>query len=310
MIISRYYSNVTVAALKAALVIVVIGVLGCSGPRKVKEEHLKAIITETLVSDAFLQKERKNQGPTATGWGDSLDYYAPIYSKYGYTAADVRYTVSSMATRKSNPLSTILKDVVKEIDNINSIANYHYMAYLKFDTLAMDYYRDTVYQRDTLITGRLARYKIFIKEPRAGNYTINMNYNTMDGPNDYRRSKSVEYYVSRDNSVQQSLPVKSTHYIIRSRGKELPYSSSFSVPHSGADSLLISFNDQIPDAMFKDTSFVRDIVVSYTPTTAEARQDYYRARTGFSQILYDLYEQRFFKQPAADIIPVGVTVRR
>lgn len=280
----------------------------CSdGPRIVPDDELKAIITEALISDAVIDGDRKKSKPEFGGLRDTIDYYAPIVRKYGYTASDVRFTIATMASRKSNPLSGVLKDVAAEIKKINQTAEYHYNAYLKFDTLALNYYRDTVYLRDTTIYGRLAKFKILLRKPQDGIYTINLKYNTMDGENDYRRSKSINYRVS---AIDELAAVSSTHYIIRSRGKELPYRSEVTVPYLGADSLLVTFNDQIADAEFKDTSYIRDIVVTYTPPTIKARKDYYITRTGFTQELDEYYEKRFFAIPQKDSIPFGSVVRR
>ena len=47
---------------------------------------------------------------------DSLNLYEPIFAKYGYTTADVQYTIGNFSKRKSARLSDVVEQAIKLLE--------------------------------------------------------------------------------------------------------------------------------------------------------------------------------------------------
>lgn len=275
--------------------------MGCNkGPRMIPEEDMKKIVTDALVTDAILQADKSGGALNFGNRVDTMDFYAPIVKKYGYTAADVRYTVSVMASRKSNPLNNILSDVVKNIEQINNMAEYHYNAYLKFDTMATNYYRDTLYNNKKGVDGKIGKYQIFIPKPKSGVYELKMDYFTSE---DFRvRAKRILY--SQSGGEMKS-PNDGSFYMSKVK-VETPYSASFELRAEGADSLLIKFQESFSDfnGPVVDTSYMHNIKLIYTPLALEARDRFYKEVTGLTKDIRKDYEQKIMFSPDSIAFPI------
>lgn len=275
--------------------------VGCQdGPEMIPEEDMQKIITDALITDAILQADKMNNGVNFGRNTDTLDFYAPIVKKYGYTAADVRYTVSQMAARKSNPLNNILDDVVDNIEHINKMAEYHYTAYLKFDTMAMNYYRDTVYINKKGIDGKIGKYKILIDKPKSGIYEFKADYFTSE---DFRvRAKRLLYAQS---GGKMKNPTNGSFYMSKVK-VETPYQAGFSLPEDGGDSLLITFQESFNDfgEPVVDTSYMHNIKVIYTPQPLQARERFYKEITGLTKDIRKDYEQKIVPSPDSIAFPI------
>lgn len=268
--------------------------------KMVPEPVLQDIITESLITDAILNESRKKVQPTfSNAMNDTTDYYEPIVRKHGYTAADVKYTISVMSSRKSNPLNHVLNKVVENIDLINKRAEYHYRAYLKFDSLALNYYKDTLYNSAKKITGAMAKANFHIMHPRSGEYEVKFDYMTSS---DYRvRPRRLRYRQPAKDSI---IATAGSFYINKSNA-EKEFTSKFHLRRNGADSLIVSFDDSYSEGGQKsDSSYVTNILLIYTPPVKIARENYYTERTGFNRKLIEYYENKYF-QPQ-DSIPFPI----
>lgn len=283
------------------IAVMILVLWGCQkGYQMVTEEDMKKIITESLITDAILQADRTNNGLNFGRSTDTLDFYAPIVKKYGYTAADVRYTISVMAARKSNPLNNILSDVVKNIEQINKTAEYHYNAYLKFDTMAMNYYRDTLYTNTKGVDGKIGKYKIFIANPAMGSYELKMDYFTSE---DYRvRAKRI-LYVQSGGELES--PNNGSFYMSKVK-TQTPYKAAFDLTADGADSLLLTFQESYSEygGPVEDTSYMHNIKLIYTPLARQAREMFYKQVTGLTKDIRKDYEQKFFSPPDSIAFPI------
>ncbi len=126
--------------------------LTACGPRTIPEDKMVAIIRKGFVDESVyrrLSPEQRSQERT-----DSLAVYLSVLGEYGYTLEDFRYTLREMSLRKSNPLSTMLGVVAQDIQAVSALSRKRYDEKLRLDTLAMDYASDTIWRRDTVITGR------------------------------------------------------------------------------------------------------------------------------------------------------------
>ena len=80
--------------MKRLIYILVSGLLlACSGYKIIPDEQLALIFHDAFLSNAYMQ--HRGMRP------DSLNLYEPIFAKYGYTTADVQYTIGNFSKRKS-----------------------------------------------------------------------------------------------------------------------------------------------------------------------------------------------------------------
>lgn len=91
--------------MKRFIYIVVSGLLlACSGYKIIPDDELALIFHDAFLSNAFLQKQGVRP--------DSVNVYEPIFARYGYTTADVQYTIGNFSKRKSARLSDVVEQAI------------------------------------------------------------------------------------------------------------------------------------------------------------------------------------------------------
>ena len=95
--------------MKRLIYILVSGLLlACSGYKIIPDEQLALIFHDAFLSNAYMQ--HRGMRP------DSLNLYEPIFAKYGYTTADVQYTIGNFSKRKSARLSDVVEQAIKLLE--------------------------------------------------------------------------------------------------------------------------------------------------------------------------------------------------
>lgn len=156
------------------VIVILLTLCGCSNKyRYIEEKEFKAILSETLLTDAYLSVMRNEYGR------DSIRFFEPILSKYGYDLADFEYTITKMAHRKSNVFPTLVSEVLEgfEIEK----QNYNYRSELmdmwakRADSLTKEtvFFRDSLKIRSKDSLGKMV-YNFDVK--RNGDYEIYLKY--------------------------------------------------------------------------------------------------------------------------------------
>ena len=280
------------------LAVVAVLLPSCRKARRIPEEVLQEIITESLITDAIIREENRRIRSGQKIFSDSLDYYKPIAEKYGYTMEDVRHTIEYMATRRSNPMKNVLDMAIQNIDKHKQRASVLYQGTLKFDSLAIQHYTDTVYHKDTTTRGTLKDYKIFISSPKKGEYTLTFYYQTVE---DYKvRTKSVKYRLA--SPPADSVPPAIGTFWMNRNPRGGNFRNMVQVHQPVYDSLNFWFSEPVQAKDYKgaDTSMIRDIMIIYAPTVQDARSDFMYEMTGFGKPLEEIYEKLYYP---ADSMP-------
>lgn len=87
---------------------------------------------------------------------DSLELYEPVFSRYGYTAEDVRYTIGNFSRRKSAKLSDVVEQSIRLLEEESAYYKYEVGVLDTIDNVARRRFTRTVYS-DSLI--RVTRIK-------------------------------------------------------------------------------------------------------------------------------------------------------
>lgn len=149
--------------------------LACNSPKIIPDKVLANIFHDAMLVNAYLQ-----QNPHMKK--DSLNFYEPIFAKYGYTTEDVHYTVNNFARRKSASLGNVtdrmaevlrqqsdaLHELVTKQDTIDNVAERRSTILLLHDTAIV-----AKTEADTALL------QIAVRHARKGNYKIT-GYYTLD----------------------------------------------------------------------------------------------------------------------------------
>ena len=277
--------------MKKYLLILCAWLATCTGYDTISDREMEAILTEALLTNAIASRAAGYPEPGAQG--DTVDYYTPILDRYDYTLDDFRGTIREMATRKSNPLAEIFTRVNNNIDSLALVAEYRYRALLRYDSIALAFFADTLYRKDTTVRGTLAKLRMDVSRPAAGIYRLTFAYRSTE---DYRvGTKSVVFRTDPKGLPQQRL------WIDRAVRDTAKFSGEFRL-NLPADTLIATFEEPSVAKQYakevRDTSFVRNVMLVYTPPVERARRDY---------ILHMLREIDFLKYSlpnAKDSLPL------
>ncbi len=91
-------------------IIIVMSFFGfsCSSQTAIPDDELAQIFHDAFLANAYIYNGKM---PI-----DSLQVYAPIFDRYGYTVEDVQYTIGSFSKRKSARLSDVVEEAIKLLD--------------------------------------------------------------------------------------------------------------------------------------------------------------------------------------------------
>jgi len=81
---------------------------------------------------------------------DSLNLYEPIFAKYGYTTADVQYTIGNFSKRKSARLSDVVEQAIKLLETEAEHLDREVSILDTIDNVARRTFRRTLYA-DSLV---------------------------------------------------------------------------------------------------------------------------------------------------------------
>lgn len=257
---------------KLFLLIFALWLTACSGPKLIPEAQMQAIITESLISEAVARNMTQKLPYEDRPKMDSIDFYAPVLKKYGYTVEDFGYTAAEMAIRKSNPLENILTNVVEDIKKRNEAATSIYNRIKDFDTIVMNHYADTIFRKDTTIMGNFSKFKIPVFENvKAGKYVVMFDYCVSS--NLRLGSKTLNYRTRRGGKNEK---VNSQFWLNRS-DKDEKFRGEFELAGS-YEKLEFTFNQGKPSTndSFKitDSSTMSNMMIIYYPEITKARIDF------------------------------------
>ena len=129
--------------MKRLIYILVSGLLlACSGYKIIPDEQLALIFHDAFLSNAYMQ--HRGMRP------DSLNLYEPIFAKYGYTTADVQYTIGNFSKRKSARLSDVVEQAIKLLETEAEHLDREVSILDTIDNVARRTFRRTLYA-DSLV---------------------------------------------------------------------------------------------------------------------------------------------------------------
>lgn len=257
-----------------SLLIVAILVACGNSPKLLEEDQLERIITQAMLTTAILEKDQTNI--------DTFDVYAPILDKEGVTMADVKYTIDEMAGRKSNPLNNLFTKINENIVKLTAEAVYKFTKKQKFDTIALRFAADTLWQTDTMIKGNPEKFKYEISPVKDGTYQVTFNYRS-------HPSYDVGVPMFKVKLVGKDISHDRSSWINRAN-IEQQFINKIEINNSNYDTITLGFTKPAIKKGLRisvDSSYITDFVVVYTPPVKKARKDYFEHITNFK---FESYE--------------------
>lgn len=193
----------------------------CNRPKDIPGSKLVNIFHDAFVANAYMREMNIS--------ADSLEVYEPIFRRYGYTAEDVRYTLSRIAERKSSRLSDLMTSVGDWLGEEAEAEAYRVMILDTIDNVAQRAFTRTIYADSLIRARRMAdttRLQVVVDDLLPGEYTVTFDYfiDSLDKNRISRAelwleksdSSAVSRYTTvlyryRDDSFTRRLTVDSTH---------------------------------------------------------------------------------------------------
>ena len=231
----------------------------CKRHTIIPDDKLALIFHDAFLVNAYTNREAKR---------DSLKVYEPIFARYGYTTADVQYTIGNFSKRKSARLGDVVEKAIVLLEQEGKYYNREVAILDTVDRVAERTMTRRVYA-DSLVRVRslkdTTRLRITL-DALPGTYNIALDYrvDSLDR-NDRLRGQvwlerhdstrtnvqSVTMWRNRDEHFKRTLRADSTHRRLH------------------VDFVLFDGTPRQPSVT------VRDFRIDYTPETAAAVDSLY-----------------------------------
>lgn len=178
----------------------------CSRQVVVPDEELAMIFRDAFLANAYVLSESIEP--------DSLQIYAPIFEKYGYTVEDMQYTIGNFSKRKSARLSTVVEEAIKLLEGESKIYEKESAILDTIDAMARRRLARSIYSKDKIEffkTSDSLKVKLELDSLVAGSYTLSFKY-LVDTLDDNHSSYRVVSWFERDEKKPTRLN-SSTGYL-------------------------------------------------------------------------------------------------
>ncbi len=256
----------------------------CKRHTIIPDDELALIFHDAFLVNAYVKREAKL---------DSLKVYEPIFARYGYTMADMQYTIGNFSKRKSARLGDVVEQAIVLLEREGK---YYDREVAILDTI--DHIAERTQTRrlhsDSLIRIRslsdTSRVRIAL-DARPGSYTVELNYR-IDSLDRNKRLRSMFWLEKSDSS--RSNVLSSTMW----RGNDEHFKRTFKVDttHRRVHIDLVCF-DETPR---QPSVTIRDFRIDYTPETAVAVDALYDEQ---SDIRIFFINNRFLADGESERIP-------
>ena len=244
--------------MKRLLYILVLAALAaCSGYKIIPDDKLALIFHDAFLSNAYMQQQGLRL--------DSVNLYEPIFAKYGYTTADVQYTIGNFSKRKSARLSDVVERAIKLLEAEAGRLDREVAILDTIDNVARRTFRRTVLSDSLIRVTRLrdtTRLHFEIDDIRPGDYTITFDY-LVDSLDENTQLRSSVWFERSDGRRVNVSPT----YLTRRRAAE--YRREMKADTSMRRLVLDLYETRSPKPK-RPHMAVRNLKVVFTPFAAEA----------------------------------------
>ncbi len=176
------------------VVVVAFLAIACARHKIIPDDTLAKIFHDAFLTNAYLDQE----GIEA----DTLNFYEPIFEKYGYTIEDVRFTIGNFSKRKSARLGDVVEVAIDMLEKQGKLYEKEVAVLDTIDNTAQRLFTRTIYT-DSLV--RIKNLKdstkriIVIDDLRPGEYKVAFDYK-IDSLDDNIMRKTGVWFEREDST--------------------------------------------------------------------------------------------------------------
>lgn len=237
----------------------VFGFGACKRHTIIPDDELALIFHDAFLVNAYVDHEAKR---------DSLNVYEPIFDRYGYTTADVQYTIGNFSKRKSARLGDVVERAIVLLEQEGKYYDREVAILDTIDRVAERTQTRRVYS-DSLIRVRslrdTARVRIAL-DAAPGSYTVELDYR-IDSLDRNNRLRGV-VWLERHDSTRTNV---ATTTMWRSRKEHFKRTFKADTTHRQLHVDLVCF-DETPR---QPSVTITDLRIDYTPETTAAVEELY-----------------------------------
>lgn len=184
----RFFTSLTV-------VVVAFLAIACARHKIIPDDTLAKIFHDAFLTNAYLDQEGIET--------DTLNFYEPIFEKYGYTIEDVRFTIGNFSKRKSARLGDVVEVAISMLEKQGKLYEKEVAVLDTIDNTAQRLFTRTIYT-DSLV--RIKNLKdstkriIVIDDLRPGEYKVAFDYKVDSLDDNIMRKTSV--WFEREDSTR------------------------------------------------------------------------------------------------------------
>lgn len=232
-------------------------VAGCSNYKIIPDDQLADIFHDAYLTNAYIQQQGLRL--------DSMNIYEPIFARYGYTTADVQYTIGNFSKRKSARLSEVVEQAIEQLEAESKYYEHEVAILDTIDHIAQRTLRRTLLSDSVIRLSRLrdtSRLRFVVDSIRPGSYTVTFDYHidSLDRNTQQRTSVWLERADGRRVSVS---PTYMARRRIAQYRREL-------TADSNARRLVLNIYEVRDRDPKQPHAMIRNLRVDYTPYAEEA----------------------------------------
>ncbi len=248
----------------------------CVHHKIIPDEELALIFRDAFLANSYLGDRHPDT--------DSLKIYEPIFARYGYTTADVQYTIGNFSKRKSARLGDVVERSIELLEAEGKHYNREVAIRDTIDRVATRTFTRRIHA-DSLIRVRSLRDTArlrFAFDVSPGEYRIRLRYRVDSLDRNPSGLRGAMWLERRDST--RAAQFNMTMY----RGREERFTRTFIADstHTRLHLALANF----PGRPKRPSIEVRDLTVEYTPPTAAAVDSLYA-----KQLDIRIFADEFFR---------------
>lgn len=232
----------------------------CKRTTIIPDDELALIFRDAFLTNAYLENKHIKE--------DSLNLYAPLFDRYGYSTEDVQLTIGNFSKRKSARLGDVVEQAIKLLEEEGLRYDHQVMILDTIRDVAIRRSKQVVYQ-DSLIRVQSLKDTTLLEiaiPAEIGEYEIDFYCNVDSLDKNKRLQRRM--WVQRKNGSIASLQY---HTLSRTREEHVVRTIK---TDSLSDTLrlkLIAF----PESPKRPRVTVRDLKITFTPTERQAIEELY-----------------------------------
>lgn len=248
----------------------------CSRHEIIPDRRLAEIFHDAFLANAYVGTQSVRL--------DSLNIYEPIFARYGYTTADVQYTIGNFSKRKSARLGDVVELAIEMLEAEGRYYNREVAVLDTIDNVARRSFTRTVYADSLIRVGSLrdtARLR-FSVDVRPGEYNLSLKYLVDSLDRNEKGLRGVVWLERRDSTRTNVY----TTTLRRDRQENFTRRFTVDTTHRRLWVDFIEFRGK-PQ---RPSLTVSDLKIDYTPETSAAVDSLY-----MQQLDIRIFADEFFR---------------